>query len=659
MSNPMVSPTISACILVWNEEHRIEAALRSLQGWTDQLIVIDNESDDGTVAVARRYTDRILTAPRSLNFDAIRNMAVDVATGDWLFYLDADERIPPRLGQVLRRLVQERGQEFEALAIPFKHYFCGKWIEHCNWWPGYTRPQLLKKGCFHYGDRLHSGVQVKGRTLLFPADDPDLAIDHLSYNNLHHYLEKLNRYTDGEAESLYTDGASHSWQAQLAHFVKDWQDYYERGRADLDGMHGFVLAFMSGFYRLLSRAKLWDLRRRRGELLIPEPVPASLREMLELMARVAQEGGEPWLSASYPRIPITGEAIPPEWVAPLRRPRIAASETGPQERSGITGCIIARNEEKRIEAALQSLVGWTDRIIVVDNESDDRTAEIARRYADVVLTAPGAAHFEAVRTQMAAAVEAEAFKTGNWIFYLDADERVSPELGEALRRLVREYGDEFDALCLPLKNHYYGHWMQSSVWWPGYAQPKLLKKGTFRYGEPIHSGVHVQGRLRCFPADDPAYAVDHYAYDDLHHYLAKLNRYTDAEAELLDAAGAGHSWQAALAHFVSDWRTHYEHGRADRDGMHGFVQSFLCAFYRFATQAKLWDRHRERGAFAENEPVPASLREMLQFMAQVASGEQGGTAPRADGAAVARPGSPRAPPSPVASTAARSERLRR
>ncbi len=64
---------------------------------------------------------------------------------------------------MIRRLVEERGPEFEAVAIPFRTFFCGKWIQHSGWWPGYTRPNLLKKGKFAYGERLHSGVEVDGR----------------------------------------------------------------------------------------------------------------------------------------------------------------------------------------------------------------------------------------------------------------------------------------------------------------------------------------------------------------------------------------------------------------------------------------------------------------------------------------------------------------
>src|SRR5436190_10520936 len=95
--------TISACILARNEERRIEDALKSLLGWTEQILVIDNESEDGTVEIARRYGAVILTAPRAANFDAARNLAIEPAVGEWIFYLDADERVPARLGPVLRQ----------------------------------------------------------------------------------------------------------------------------------------------------------------------------------------------------------------------------------------------------------------------------------------------------------------------------------------------------------------------------------------------------------------------------------------------------------------------------------------------------------------------------------------------------------------------------
>jgi hypothetical protein len=177
--------------------------------------------------------------------------------------------------------------------------------------------------------------------LAFPADDPELAIEHLSYLDPDHYLLKLNRYTAGEAENLDADGASHAWQAMIAAFVQAWQGYYERGRADLDGMHGFLLSFFSGFYEFAARAKLWDRRRQRGELPGAEPVPRDLREMLEYMAQVVQRGPGPWLDPANDQ-PSRGHSTTKLWVP------------GPQPANPPTPQSAIRNPQSPVRLLLQS-----------------------------------------------------------------------------------------------------------------------------------------------------------------------------------------------------------------------------------------------------------------------------------------------------------------
>ena len=283
-------PGITLCILARDEAHQIREAIESGRGWTIQVIVIDNGSKDKTAEIARSCGALVLYAPPRKNFDGARNLAIEHAIGEFIFFLDADERIPAALGPVIREFVANHGAQFESAAFPYKNFFCGKWIQHCGWWPGYKAPPLVKVGSFSYNERLHAGVTVDGKQVTLRADNPDMAILHYSYNDLAHYLTKLNQYTDGEAENLYADRQSHQWQAMLAHFVNDWKAYYDGGQAYLDGMHGFVLAFMSGFYKFASRAKLWELRYRRGEMSAEEPVPSSVSEMLTLMVHVAQRG---------------------------------------------------------------------------------------------------------------------------------------------------------------------------------------------------------------------------------------------------------------------------------------------------------------------------------------------------------------------------------
>lgn len=628
---------ITACILARNEETRIEDALRSLQGWTEQIVVLDNESEDRTVEIARAYTPHVLTAPRAANFDAARNLAINVATGDWLFYLDADERVPPRLGPELLRLVREQGEQFEALVLPFKHYFCGKWMQHSGWWPGYTRPQLLKKGRFRYNERLHSGVEVDGRTALFPADDPELALVHYSYADLHHYLAKLNRYTDGEAENLLADGKCHAWQAMLAHFVHDWQVYYDRNQASQDGLHGFILSFLSAFYRFASRAKLWDQRRLAERAAAPgmavgldeerltmaaDPVPADLREALEFMARVVQEGAEPWISRAHVGKPPEAQpAAVSERLASLEatvdEPLSFAGEPLP----AITAILLARNEERRLLDALRSLQGWVSQILVLDHGSTDGTAGVAERFGATVIPVPyervpGTGDSERGQNFDGLRSLALPHVTGDWVLILDADERIPPRLSQEYLRLIRECPEEFSAVVPPFRNHFCGRWMRYAGWFPCYLHVQLLKRGKFTFGERIHGGIQVDGPQHHLPPD-PELAVIHESYEDLHQYLEKLNRYTDAEAESLRAEGVSHCWQSQLAHFTHEWHLYYEEGQGVRDGLHGFVLAFMSAFYRFAARAKLWDLRRQHGELRDGEPVPRDLREMLQFMAQV------------------------------------------
>src|SRR5262249_31118636 len=120
-------PTVCAVILARNEERQIEEAIRSVL-WADQVLLIDNESEDRTVEIARLSTPHILSVRRAATFDASRNLAAQHTECGWVYFHDADERVPPRLPPVLRRLIAERGHEFDGLCLPFKHFFCGKWM---------------------------------------------------------------------------------------------------------------------------------------------------------------------------------------------------------------------------------------------------------------------------------------------------------------------------------------------------------------------------------------------------------------------------------------------------------------------------------------------------------------------------------------------------
>jgi glycosyltransferase involved in cell wall biosynthesis/GT2 family glycosyltransferase len=244
------------------------------------------------VELARPFVSKVLHHRLIPNFDSARNMAIPEAKFDWLWFLDADERVPEATGRLVNEIVRTRGHEFVALTIPFKTYFCGQWIEHSGWWPGYTMPRVLKRGYFQFGEALHSGVKFVGLELRL-APHPDLAIEHFSYKSVEHYIEKLNRYTSGEAIHRSQQGITPDWRRGIREMVRDLWLYYERNEGSLDRYRGWVLAWLSGQYRWLSEAKLLD-RPEQQTAIAQAAVPANLDEVFSIaqeeLARL--RGGE-------------------------------------------------------------------------------------------------------------------------------------------------------------------------------------------------------------------------------------------------------------------------------------------------------------------------------------------------------------------------------
>lgn len=271
---------ITGVVLARNEQAQLAACLQSLRPHVEQLFLIDMESTDRTVELASALVDRVLHHPLVPNFDSARNLAVPEARFDWLWFLDADERVPPETGRLVRQLLRERGHELAAITIPFKTYFAGKWIAHCGWWPGYTMPRVLKRGCFRFRDELHSGVAVEGVTLQLPPD-PNLAIEHFSYRSVEHYIEKFNRYTTTEAGNRSARGTAPDWRRGIREMIRDWWLYYERNEGHKDGYHGWVLSWLAGQYRWFTEAKLLDLADQQAAV-AQAAVPAGLDEVLDL-----------------------------------------------------------------------------------------------------------------------------------------------------------------------------------------------------------------------------------------------------------------------------------------------------------------------------------------------------------------------------------------
>jgi 2-polyprenyl-3-methyl-5-hydroxy-6-metoxy-1,4-benzoquinol methylase/glycosyltransferase involved in cell wall biosynthesis len=278
---------VSVIVHTRNEEHNIEQCLECLKDWAGEIIVMDMESTDRTVEIARRYTDKIYNHPLIRDFDAARNASAQYAQYDWVFYVDADERVPKALADALRDLLPRLPQQVSAVQLTYKNYFLGKWIQHAGqWYPGYKAPMLLRRGCFSWKPEAHGGVAVVGEMIRIPAEQTDLAIEHQTVVSLDHYLRKMMHYSASLAEQMLREGAPCSWRTMAAAMGYAMRFYYDDTEGPRDGAHGFLLSACSALSALVDQLRYAESRLQAGTI-GEDLLPASAEEFFRFAADVA------------------------------------------------------------------------------------------------------------------------------------------------------------------------------------------------------------------------------------------------------------------------------------------------------------------------------------------------------------------------------------
>lgn len=246
---------LSVVTIALNEEHNIVECLDSVR-WADELIVVDSGSSDRTVELATQYPARVMELPWR-GYGATKNDALRHATGDWILWLDADERVTPELAAEIRAKVNENNGSYAGYSVARRAYFLGKWIRHCGWYPSrVTRLFRRDRGKFTE-NKVHEMLLLDG------------AVNHLSHDllhftdpNLYHYFEKFNRYTSLAAEDMNGAGEHFSLYDVLLRPPFAFFKMFVLRRGFLDGMHGFILSAVSMAYVFVKYAKLWELQKK-------------------------------------------------------------------------------------------------------------------------------------------------------------------------------------------------------------------------------------------------------------------------------------------------------------------------------------------------------------------------------------------------------------
>jgi glycosyltransferase involved in cell wall biosynthesis len=243
--------------------------------------------------------------------------------------------------------------------------------------------------------------------------------------------------------------------------------------------------------------------------------------------------------------------------------------------------IIAWNEEERLRACLES-VAWADEIVVVDAESADKTASLAREFTDKVWVRP----WPGFGVQKNFALDQA---TGRWILSLDADERVTPELALRITAIVNEDGPA-DGYLIARRNLFWGAWVRHGGLYPDY-QLRLFRRGAGRFAEnAVHESVRVSGRVETL-----AEPLLHQSYRDLEDFVRRSNRYSTLAASDWLRHGRRVTVPDLIMKPLARFFSMYIIRRGFLDGWRGLVLAILYAEYVFLRMAKAWEIRRAQG----------------------------------------------------------------
>ncbi len=248
-----VEKILTVVILTKDEEENIVDCITNAKQVTEDVLVIDSGSEDATVELAKSVGARVVYRAWDDDFSAQRNFAIENSDAEWLFYLDADERLSEELVQSVREAIN--GGDC-CYSMPRKAVAFGQLCSH-----GVLRPdkvtRLFKRTHFKYVNKVHERPECSD-----PCKELKGYLEHYTYTDWHRYFIKFNQYTTLWAENAYAKGKRTNYFAAIGHGLFGFIQMAFLKGGILDSWIGFVLSINHFFYTYMKYVKLIDLQRK-------------------------------------------------------------------------------------------------------------------------------------------------------------------------------------------------------------------------------------------------------------------------------------------------------------------------------------------------------------------------------------------------------------
>ncbi|MBN2366327.1 MAG: glycosyltransferase family 2 protein [Calditrichaeota bacterium] len=253
---------ISITIIGHNEVDHLSELLPDLE-WADEIIYVDCESSDESVKIAKAHNCSVFQRPNNPNLNINKSFAMEQAEGEWIFYLDPDERIPEQLAEEILARIQNP-QDNMAFYVNRRNHYFGKWLRHGSQYPD-RQLRLFKRGHGQFPQQhVHERIEIDGKIGQMKHN-----LYHYPYQSISQYLSKFDFYTSFEADFLYRQGIHPGWFQSMRFLISKpitrFIRRYLLKAGFRDGWQGFFAAIFDSLNYAVRYFKLMEQLSREDE----------------------------------------------------------------------------------------------------------------------------------------------------------------------------------------------------------------------------------------------------------------------------------------------------------------------------------------------------------------------------------------------------------
>lgn len=505
------SPSISVCMIVKNEENFLPKCLESIRDIADEIIVVDTGSTDRSIEIARSYGAKVYQYPWENDFSRHRNQSLDRATGDWIFVIDADEIIPRKEINKLRKAVETPWAD--AYRMTTRNYkptpnqmntrkTTGEYEEEqgYQYWVPSTKIRLFRRNPrIRFRGAVHELIEPSIREIGLKIKDLKIPILHFGdvqkVRDERRYLEIAKAKVARSPNSPQAHFELALIQANSNQLVEGLDTInrairlMEQGQNE-EYLDPKVLYTLKGNI-LTNIGQYKDAIKSYGKALeiFPEFIEAINNIGICYENLGSFEQAEKWFT----------RAVSISKDADLPRKNLERIHKKKENSKTLSVCMIVRDEADRIKTAIESVVSFADEIVVVDTGSKDKTVEIARELGAKV------GHFEWCDDFSAARNASLDLATGDWIMWLDADDFVPPTEWRKLQDLKMLAPNQ--AFMFKLKSQ----GTENGVCW----QLRMFPRDrSIRFSCPVHEQVTPSIMALNIPIKKAPVTIIHTGYSD-------------------------------------------------------------------------------------------------------------------------------------------------